>query len=558
MTEKKVNNPRLQSNSRTNASIADITGRKQVKAALSKESMRLENIIEGAHVGTWEWNLQTGQTVFNEIWAEIIGYSLDELSPVSIKTWENLMHPDDLRLAKKLIEQHIAGELPIYDMEIRMRHKAGHWVWMQDRGKVVQWSGDGQPLMMFGTHTDITERKQAEEALQESEKKFRHLFEKAEEGILVARGEILEFANPALEKILGHPMDKITSEPFINFIHPDDQAAVLNRHLRRMQGGQLDRSYDFRIVTAEGLVKWVNISSQVIDWDKAPANLSFVSDITIRKQAEEQQARLMSAIEQSSEVIVITDNEGIIQYVNPAFEKTTGYSREEAVGENPRILKSGNQDDSFYQSLWSTITSGDTFNGRMVNKRKDGTLYTEYATVSPVVDATGRILNYVAVKRDITEQEKLQAQLHQAQKMESVGRLAGGVAHDFNNKLFIINGYAEMAMDMVDSLDPVRKTIQEILTAGKQSANIVRQLLAFASQQAIAPVQLDLNDIISSMLKMLQRLIGENIDLTWHPGKNLWPVKIDPSQVDQIMANLAVNARDAISDVGNLLIEKDL
>jgi signal transduction histidine kinase len=113
-------------------------------------------------------------------------------------------------------------------------------------------------------------------------------------------------------------------------------------------------------------------------------------------------------------------------------------------------------------------------------------------------------------------------------------------------------------MDMVDSSDPVRKTIQEILTAGKQSANIVRQLLAFARQQAIAPVQLDLNDIISSMLKMLQRLIGENIDLTWHPGKNLWPVKIDPSQVDQIMANLAVNARDAISDVGNLLIEKDL
>ncbi|MBA2882593.1 nitrogen-specific signal transduction histidine kinase/CheY-like chemotaxis protein [Desulfosalsimonas propionicica] len=161
----------------------------------------------------------------------------------------------------------------------------------------------------------------------------------------------------------------------------------------------------------------------------------------------------------------------------------------------------------------------------------------------------------MVINQDVTEREKLQFQLNQAQKMESVGRLAGGVAHDFNNKLFIINGYAEMAMDMIDSSDPLHENLREIHTAGKKSADIVRQLLAFARKQTISPVLLDLNDTISSMLKMLQRLIGENIDLTWHPGKNLWAVKIDPSQVDQIMANLAVNARDAISDVGNLAIE---
>ncbi len=158
-------------------------------------------------------------------------------------------------------------------------------------------------------------------------------------------------------------------------------------------------------------------------------------------------------------------------------------------------------------------------------------------------------------KQDEKEREKLQSQLNQAQKMESVGRLAGGVAHDFNNKLAIINGYAEMAMEMMDSSTPLREMIQEVHTAGKQSADIVRQLLAFARQQTISPVLLDLNDTIFSMLKMLQRLIGENIDLAWHPGRNLWPVKIDPSQVDQVMANLAANAQDAISDVGKLTIE---
>ncbi|MDZ7831434.1 MAG: response regulator [Desulfobacterales bacterium] len=158
-------------------------------------------------------------------------------------------------------------------------------------------------------------------------------------------------------------------------------------------------------------------------------------------------------------------------------------------------------------------------------------------------------------KRMEEERQNLQAQFTQAQKMESIGRLAGGVAHDFNNKLTIINGYAELAIDMMDPSDPLRKTIQEIHTAGNQSALIVRQLLAFARQQTISPVLLDLNNTISSMLKMLQRLIGENIDLAWHPGSNLWPVKIDPGQVDQVMANLAVNSRDAISDVGKLTIE---
>jgi len=174
----------------------------------------------------------------------------------------------------------------------------------------------------------------------------------------------------------------------------------------------------------------------------------------------------------------------------------------------------------------------------------------------------GKITGLVEYVRDITERrqaekerEKLQVQLYQAQKMQSIGRLAGGVAHDFNNKLSIINGYAEMALDVLEKSDPLYDNIREIHRAGMHSADIVRQLLAFARKQTISPMQMDLNDTIGSLLKMLQRLIGENIELVWHPGSHLWPVKTDPSQVDQIMANLAVNARDAISDVGKMTIE---
>jgi PAS domain S-box-containing protein len=278
-------------------------------------------------------------------------------------------------------------------------------------------------------------------------------------------------------------------------------------------------------------------------------------DITERKRAEEERDRLMTAIEQTGEVIVITDPAGVIEYVNPAFERATGYDRDEAIGRNPRILKSGKQGEAFYRELWETITSGRTWQGRTVNKRKDGKLYTEEATISPVFDAAGRIVNYVAVKHDITESLRLAEQLQQAQRMESVGRLAGGVAHDFNNMLGVILGYAELAVERVDPSLPLHGDLLEIRKAANRSADLTRQLLAFARQQTVAPRVLDLNETVSGMVKMLKRLIGEDIALVWRPGTDLWPVKVDPSQIDQIMANMCINARDAVADIGTLTIE---
>jgi two-component system, cell cycle sensor histidine kinase and response regulator CckA len=236
---------------------------------------------------------------------------------------------------------------------------------------------------------------------------------------------------------------------------------------------------------------------------------------------------LLSAVEQAGEMIVITDRDGAIQYVNPAFERVTGYTRHEMIGQNQRILKSGKQDPDFYQHLWETISGGNTFKGRMVNKRKDGTFFTEAATISPVRDHSGRIVNYVAVKRDITAHLDLEAQFIQAQKMESVGHLAGGVAHDYNNMLSVILGYTEMAMDRVDPSNPMHADLKEIFKATKRSTEITRQLLAFARKQTISPKIIDANEIVEGMLKMLRRLIGEDIDLAWLPESDLWPIKID-------------------------------
>lgn len=265
--------------------------------------------------------------------------------------------------------------------------------------------------------------------------------------------------------------------------------------------------------------------------------------------------RLITAIEQAAETVVVTDAEGTMQYVNPAFETITGYLRQEAIGQNPRLLKSGQQDAAFYRAMWDTISSGRTWKGRIVNRKKDGTKYVEEATISPVHDESGDIVNYVAVKRDITRELNLEAQLLQAQKMESVGRLAGGVAHDFNNMLSVILGHTEMALEDVPRGGPLRADLEEIQRAAQRSANLTRQLLAFARRQTVAPTVLDLDHTVMGMLNMLRRLIGEHIELVWLPGAHPWLVRIDPAQVDQILANLVVNARDAIPGHGRVTIE---
>jgi two-component system cell cycle sensor histidine kinase/response regulator CckA len=263
----------------------------------------------------------------------------------------------------------------------------------------------------------------------------------------------------------------------------------------------------------------------------------------------------MAAIEQTGETVMVTDPDCIIQYVNPAFEQVTGYGRQEAIGQHVRMLESGEHDQGFFQGLSQTISSGRTWRGTMVNKRKDGTLCTQEGTASPVYDAGGEIVSCVVVLRDVTGQRQMEEQLRQAQKMETVGQLAGGVAHDFNNMLQVIISYVEMALEKVEVGQPLHKYLLEVRKAAQRSAELTGQLLAFARKQAVSPKVVNLNEAVASTRKMIQRLIGEEIDLAWMPGHDVWKVKIDPAQLDQVLANLAVNARDAIRGVGRLTVE---
>ncbi len=274
-----------------------------------------------------------------------------------------------------------------------------------------------------------------------------------------------------------------------------------------------------------------------------------------QQTAEESLRKLSRAVEQSADTVVITDRSGIIEYVNPAFEALTGYPHDEVRGRTPRILKSGEQGPEAYQEMWETILAGNVYRGILVNRKKNGELYYVEESICPVRDAAGQITHFIANGRDLTERLRLEAQLLQSQKMDAIGNLAGGVAHDFNNLLTIITSYAELALDSVPKDSSLESKIQEILLAARRAAELTRQLLAFSRKQPQALRVADLNQIVARIAKTLPRLIGEDIDFAFIRGEGLGRVRVDPLQVEQVLMNLAANAREAMPQGGHLRIE---
>ncbi len=271
--------------------------------------------------------------------------------------------------------------------------------------------------------------------------------------------------------------------------------------------------------------------------------------------AEESLRKLSRAVEQSADMVMVVTCCGIIEYVNPAFETLTGYLRDEVRGKTPAILKSGEQEPEFYREMWTAILSGKVYRGIFVNRKKNGELYSVEQSISPVRDSGGRITHFISNGRDLTERVRLEAELRQAQKMDAIGQLAGGVAHDFNNLLTIITSYSELALDAVPADSPIKNKLQEILMAARRAAELTRQLLAFSRKQPRALRVADLNRVIGDVAKTLPRLIGEDIEFSFTSSEGLGHVRVDPVQIEQILMNLAANARDAMPQGGHFQIE---
>lgn len=378
----------------------------------------------------------------------------------------------------------------------------------------------------------------------------------APEGIVIQAGGRLLFANQAFADLVeAETPAELLGRNVIDLLHPEDREAVRRRMSTLLAEGEPVRLARQTLITLKGNTVLVETVAVPFRYDDHDAGLAFVRDITDREAAALERTLFSQAIEQATDAIVITDAAGTIIYVNPGFVRASGFDVDEAIGQPASLQRSHVHGQTFFDDMWRQLLEGKAWQGHIVNRRKDDSVYTEDVSITPIFDAGGNIVNYIAVKRDITREADLERQLNQAQKMETVGRLAGGIAHDYNNMLSVIQGYAELAMESLGPEHPVHNDLTEVKSAAERSARLTQQLLGFARQQPINPRVIKLEDTVANTLRMLERLIGEDITLTWRPASDSWPIKVDPGQIDQVLANLAVNARDAIEAQGEIVIE---
>lgn len=403
---------------------------------LRESRTRLELALAGADLGYWDWQVQTGEMTFSSRWAEMIGYSPEDLEP-NVHAWRQIIHPDDRGKVVGALNRHLEGFSLRFESEYRLRHRDGHYIWVLNRGRIIELDDAGKALRVCGTHLDISARKLANQA-----------------------------------------RDLMTA-----------------------------------------------------------------------------------AVEQFGESLIINNSKGQIQYVNSAFERITGYTRAEVIGLLPHQLPGGPLDERMFPKIVKTVESGKTWQGMVDSRKKDGTIYYENATISPVYDENGNISHHIAVRHDLTdlkrleeEKQKIEMQYQQAQKLESIGRLAGGVAHDLNNLLGPILGYAEIIMEKTDPNEKEYDKLNVIRTSALRARDVVRQLLAFSRKQSLSVQNVELNAVVKGFQDLLRRTILENIRIEYNLSAPL-TIRADSGQLEQILMNLAVNAQDAMPEGGLLVIE---
>ena len=476
-------------------------------------------------------------------------YNLTHGSDTPCNTREHPCPLEDVRrTGKSVTVEHVH-----YDIDGRPRNVEIHaYPVLDDHGKVMK-------VIEYGL--DITERRQAEKALQESERKYKDLFDNSPEIICTMdlQGS-LTAVNEYGKSLIGYSSEEIKGMSFRQIIDPA-YLSIADANLRKhVEDGVQQLGPHELLVRTKGLhAVWIEVATRILTEEGKPIGVhASARNITDRKQAEADLYLLVTAIKQAGEIILITDSSGTIEYVNPAFEQTTGYTRQEIVGKTPRFLQSGKHDKAFYVNLWETISSGNVWHGHFTNKKKNGTLYEEEATISPVMDPRGRITNYVAVKRDVTDRISLQQQLLHAQKMEAVGTLAGGIAHDFNNLLQLINLCAETALIRMTERETGYPELQEIKRTVRSASELTQGLLTFSrrAESKLRPV--DLNKEMKNVARMLARMLPKMIEIKMSLGEPLSTINADPAQLQQVVINLAVNARDAMPHGGKLLIETGL
>jgi len=400
------------------------------------------------------------------------------------------------------------------------------------------------------------QRALAEQALGAAESRFHTLAGQSLVGIFMLKEDVFTYVNPKFAEIFGYPPEELTEKKtLLDLVARDEEIRVTAQFLRPLKEGHAGLHLGFRGKRADGCDLQLEIDGAVTGHDGSPAIIGTLLDVTGRYRAETELGMLRRAVEHSPVSVVITDVAGKIEYVNPKFVEVSGYRAEELIGKTSAVLKSGTLKQEFYQHLWQTINSGQEWHGELHNRKKSGELFWENGSISAVRNHEGRITHFVGVKEDVTERKRATDQMRQVQKMEAVGLLAGGIAHDFNNLLTVINGYSTLIVRELEPGSEMRLEAEQVLRAGERAAELTRQLLSFSRRQILEPRVLDLNRQVRAVQPMLERLIGEHIAFHTRLAENAGCVRIDPGQLEQVLMNLVVNARDASHTGGEIVVE---
>lgn len=499
---------------------------------------RTRKIMETTLDGFWLVDAKDMRiTEVNIVYCQMSGYAEHELTGMPIGELDANESADEVRLHGERIRRN--GQAVF---ETCHRRKDGTTYHVEVSTK---YSPELQVFAVF--IRDISDRKRAEHDLARSEAKFRTVFNKVGDAIFITNtlGRVIE-ANQVAVTRLGYSRDALLA------MHPEDFTSERYREgvatrLAQLRAGKT-MVFETEHVTAKGQLIPVEVISSMVDFDGEAAFLSVARDVSERRKIEAEFRKLYQAVEQVSEAVIVSNRQGVIEYVNPAFTRINGYGPGEALGQRTNLFKSGKQPKSFYEDLWKTVSEGRAWKQPLINRRKDGSEYQALMSITPLRDEQGEITHFIALQQDMTEHNKLEQQLCQSQKMEALGTLVGGIAHDFNNVLAGMLGNLFLARRAVRNDPQLLHRIEGVEALGQRAAEMIKQLLTFARADQVEMRVFGLTTFLKETAKLNQASIPENIKLEYDlPDQNLM-IHGDATQLHQVIMNLLVNARDAVRD----------
>jgi PAS domain S-box-containing protein len=505
--------------------------------------------------GAWFFTRRDGSFAYVSLGAcEALGYARQELLSANVFDIDPTL---DAEGWSRLWETTVPNQSKIFRTHHRRRDGSEYPIEIRS----LKVDLDGEHLSASYS-IDLTAAEQTRAALLATESRLERLMGNLPDLVFRLRLEprlTFEFVSPICQALLGYTSQEVLDDEHIisRLVHADDLGKFLSMH--RAPAGTGSK---LRFLHRQGRVVWMELRATLVAPEAGqPALLEGVArDVTQSHEAELVNRRLSAAIEQAAEAVVVTDQQGLVEYVNPAYRSTSGLGSEQALGKPWRELEV-RHDRAFLRRLERLFDRGDVWQGRIRSVRADGTGYDEDSTVAPIRDDAGQRVGCVAVKRDVTEQLQLAEQVERAQRLETVGQLAGGIAHDFNNLLHIIHGHTQM-MQLIDLSEFARgkdltERLAEVDKAAARAALLVRQLLAFSRSDDTEQSELRLDEVLAAVHPLLQRLLGQHIQLVHESNAGPVLIRGNKAQLEQALTNLCINAREALPPGGFMHVSLD-